>query len=466
MRELFSKVLEQSFNLEDQKLANPQSPFDLGEGFDLNLEEKGLGKDLSSIIDCVFKNSVNTQNPRFLNQLYGGSTQEAWLGELMVAILNTSMATYEIAPLFTLMEKEIFSALNKEIHFPKYEGLMVPGGSYANMLGLHCARYAFSEDIKKKGLYESAPFKVFVSEVAHYSTEKNLGLLGLGTEALVKVKVDENQRMSLEDLVTQIEKAKTQGYKPLCVVSTAGTTVWGSFDPIAEINKICKQQSIWHHVDAAWGGLALWSEKKGELFKDLEKVDSITLDFHKLMASTLTKGVFMTSRPQVLKLANAGGGTEYIFHNHEDENHFDTGMYSLQCGRKVNSLPVWLQWKARGTEGFRKKVTELYGFSENVIQFLEANADRYRLLLEPDYMNICFQVLPKDPKEDVGDFNKKLRETLMARGKFMVNFSRTNEKGYFFRLVLNHWGLKQEILDEFFVELESIAKELEESRSL
>ena len=462
MKELFAYALEKSFGLKTKRLSNPKTPNELKEIFDLSLEKDVFKGDVKSLIDEIFENSINTQNPRFLNQLYGGSTEESWLGEVLVSALNTSMATYEIAPLATLMEKELVDALNVQIGFKEVDGIMTPGGSYANMLGVQCARYTKAPELKEKGVYSSKPFKVFVSNAAHYSFEKSLGLMGMGTESLIKVKTDEDQKMCVIDLENKIKEGLSAGSIPLCVVSTAGTTVWGSFDPIESIDVLCKKYELWHHVDAAWGGLALWAEQKGTLFKGLEAVDSITIDFHKLLASTLTKGIFLTSRKGVLRGANSGGGAKYIFHNSdEDLVQYDTGTYAIQCGRKVDSLPVWLQWKLGGTEQFNNKANELYGLVDWFVAELKEKPCEYKLILSPEYMNICFQLLPTDSKIDVGEFNRELRNRLMSRGNFMVNFSSSEKDGAFFRLVLSHWGITKEILKELFVELQTIKKELE-----
>ncbi len=462
MKDLFNHALDKAFSLEEKKLSNPVSPLELKESFDLDLNEDSFKGEVKTLIDEVFAKSVNTQNPRFLNQLYGGSSKEAWLGEVLVSVLNTSMATYEIAPLATLMEKEIVESLNKVIGFEKAYGIMTPGGSYANMLGIHCARFHKNPDLKTNGLYQSKPLKVFVSSEAHYSSEKALGLMGLGTDSLVLVKSDDEKKMCVLDLDEKIKATVDQGFVPLCVVSTAGTTVWGSFDPIGQINEICKKYGVWHHVDAAWGGLSLWSNKKEALFGGVENVDSITIDFHKLLASTLTKGIFLTSHKGVLRGANSGGGTKYIFHNsNEDLTAFDTGTYALQCGRKVDSLPVWLQWKLNGTKQFRKKVSELYGLTEWFVSAMKDREHTYKLILSPEYMNICFQLCPKDNKINIGEFNRELRSRLMERGRFMVNFSSTEKDGAFFRLVLSHWGVDKKILLELLDELEEVKEEME-----
>lgn len=454
---VFNSIVDHAYSMANFRLSEPLKPQELLENSDIQINESP-SENFKELVDQVLKYSVNTQNPRFLNQLYGGTAPEIWAGELLVSILNTSMATYEIAPFATLCEKELVSAINVELGFDEVEGLMVPGGSYANMVGLHCARYRFDPDLKRKGLSKHPPFSVFVSSDAHYSTEKAMGLMGLGINHLVKVETDELGKMNLEDLSLKIEESRSRGEMPLCVVSTAGTTVWGAFDSLEGISKITEKNGMWHHVDAAWGGLCLWSKDKDRFFKGVEKVDSITMDYHKLMGASLTKAFFVTRHPQTLKEANAGGGTEYIFHE-SPEAVMNTGTYALQCGRKVDSIPLWLWWKSQGTEGFRNKITEFLELRDWLVEFFDSNSNKFQLLRQPEFVNFCFQVVPKDSNKNVSDHNISLRERLMADGKFMVNKAQSAEHGSFFRLVLNHWGVNKEILTEFFEELKTLDKE-------
>lgn len=456
MKEVIDHIFKRAQELSKKPLSLPMSPGKLKESFDLNLSEQKFDGDIKELIDSIINHSVNTQNPRFLNQLYGGSSPESWAGEFLTAILNTSMATYEIAPLATVMELELIKAMNDEIGFVNPEGLIVPGGSYANMLGINLARYHFDNNVKNKGVDAHQKFKVLVSEDAHYSSKKSLALMGLGTEALTKVKVDCHRKMDLEDLKYQINKIRENKEIPLAVISTAGTTVYGAFDPINDIHDICSSEKIWHHVDAAWGGLVLWSNRKNML-KGIEKVDSVTLDFHKLMASTLTKGIFITSHSGMLKDVHSGGGSKYIFH---DPDSIDTGQYAIQCGRKVDSLPLWFQWKLNGTKQFRTKVEELFDLASWLKNYLKEHEVKYKPIQEPEFFNFCFQVKPDDSNTNISEFNFQLRKRLMDRGNFMVNFSQNNSDGYFFRLVFNHWGVSKDILKELFLELDHLKSEL------
>ena len=456
-KDLFLQVLEEAYQLKfKEKVSLSKPPEALKNDFDISLSEKGVENidAKKKLVTQILEESINTQSPRFLNQLYGGTSDVTWLGELITSIMNTSMATYEISPLFTLMEKELIKTINQELEFDACDGIMVPGGSYANMYAIHCARHQKDRETKAKGLYGKKPYVAFVSKAAHYSTEKAMNLLGLGVDNLVTVDTDKDHKMSAEALEKEIAKAKENDLEPFCVVSTAGTTVWGSFDPIKEIQSISKKHGVWHHVDAAWGGLGLWSkEKKSSYYSAISEVDSITLDFHKLMSSSLTKAIYICSKPDVFYSASSGGGSEYIFHNNSDEENYDTGVYALQCGRKVDALSLWLQWKFGGTEQFSNKFSELDGLKDYAVDYLKENNKDFNLLHDPEFMNICFHVLPKDGTKPDYSYNQKLREKVMSRGNFMVNFSKDKENGTYFRLVLNHWGLNKKVLDDFFKEL-------------
>ncbi len=465
--DLFNTILEKAYTLKDEKkITDPKTARQLRGSFDFELTEtpmKDMGQKKELLLNII-KESVNTQSPRFLNQLYGGTSDVTWLGELLTAVLNTSMATYEIAPLFTLMEKELIKAMNDKVCFKEMDGIMVPGGSYANMYAIHCARLAKDKENKTKGLFGRKPYVAFVSKAAHYSTEKAMNLLGFGVERLITVNTDSDHRMKIDSLEEAIVKSQQDGFEPFCIVSTAGTTVWGSFDPILEIQNLSTKYNLWHHVDAAWGGLALWSDKKDESFyKGLDQVDSITLDFHKLMASSLTKAIYICSRPEIFYEASSGGGSEYIFHSKKEDEMNDTGVYALQCGRKVDSLSLWLQWKFNGGEQFSNKFKELEKVRDYTVDKIKEKPADFKILHDPEFMNICFQVLPKDFDKDSPipySYNQEIRSELMKRGNFMVNFSKSEEHGTFFRLVLNHWLVSESIIDEFLKELLDIKEAL------
>ncbi len=390
--------------------------------------EKKSSSESEVLADALnfIKNSINTNHPLFVNQLYSGAHPISWYAEFIVAALNTSMATYEIAPVGTLMEKEIVLQFADLLNM-QLEGLMVPGGSYANMMGLHLARYQSDPKIKIKGYGAENKFKIFISDQAHYSYKKSMNIMGLGEDNIVIIKSDSRKKMDLQDLESQIQKCLSENNKPLAVGSTLGTTVYGALDPVEEIQKICSEYKIWHHVDAAWGAPLVVSGEFPEKLK--HKFDSLTLDFHKSLGLTLCKSFVLTPHKELLLKANHGGGSAYLFHETENEN-YNTGSYAIQCGRKLDSFPVWLTWKLLGTDGFKDNYQKQRQLCLEAFDYLNT-IERINCLHNPEFLNLCFQVEPKDPEQEKNQYQKDLRQKLVESNELFLNFSTENNKTFF-----------------------------------
>lgn len=399
--------------------------------FSLPLNESS-DEDLLEEIKNFLHYSVRTTHPLFNNQLNGGFNLESFIAEMVIHATNTSMATYEIAPYATLIEKKLVEKLNSLVGFGGSEGIMVTGGSNANLLALHCARNKKDASIKRNGM-TNEKFVVYVSENAHYSFKKGMNLLGLGIDNIYPIKNDENHKISVPALREAIEHTFKLGKTPLMIASTAGTTVFGSFDPICEINQVAKEYKLWHHVDAAWGAPVIFSEKYKHLLKGVEAADSFTWDAHKLMGSGLVTSFFLSRHAGILKEANGGGGGSYLFHEYENAS-FDTGAESLQCGRRADALKLWLSWKKIGDNGYRDLIEKQYEkmqYAYNIVK----ESPRLELVAEPDYLNLCFKVRPLNDSVDINDYNYKLRFKLIKTGLAMVNLSELRSGDIFFRLV-------------------------------
>ena len=390
-----------------------------------------MGEYLDEIKNYL-KYSVRTTHPLCNNQLFAGINPESIIAELLTVITNTTMATYEMAPVATLMEQELIKKINEILGFNHGDGIMLTGGSNANLMAIHLARHKKFPDTKHSG-NENHKFAIFVSDQAHYSHQKAVMLMGMGLESLISVKSNSAGQMDPEDLEAKILHAKTQGREPLLVCSTAGTTVMGAFDPIDRNSEICKQYGLWHHIDGAWGGAVMFSSKYKKLLQDTSKVDSFTFDAHKTLATGVITSFFLTNHKGLLEEANSAGGSTYIFHNYENSD-FDTGPKSLQCGRKNDALKMWLTWKSRGAIGLENIVNDLYDKQSFMVQEIKENP-RLKLLFEPEYLNVCFQVIPES-NVDINRFNFDLRFKVVQSGKLMTNFSSWPDGTVFFRHIL------------------------------
>jgi glutamate/tyrosine decarboxylase-like PLP-dependent enzyme len=405
----------------------------LSEALALGLGQQGCtDTELIKEISNYLKYSQNSAHPLFHNQLNAGSNFESLVAEIISSVTNTTMSTYEVAPVATLIEEKLIEEICHKIGFHHGDGLMLTGGSNANLMAIHVARSERFPDIRRlgNGHYNMC---VFVSSDAHYSHNKAMMLLGLGLDNLILVDTDQEGRMIPSDLEAKIKKSIAEDKIPLMLCSTAGTTVLGAFDLIRKNDEICKKYGLWHHVDGSWGGAVMLSQKHGHLLDGLPEADSFTFDAHKLLGAGLITSFFFAKKKDVLLRANSAPGTHYLFHDYESAEH-DTGRKSLQCGRKVDSLKMWLIWKARGHEGMARYIDDQFE-KQNFFTNLVREHPRLQLVHNPEYLNVCFQVIPKDPKIDVNQYNYKLRFKLAHSGKMMVNYSTFQDGTVFLRQV-------------------------------
>jgi glutamate/tyrosine decarboxylase-like PLP-dependent enzyme len=400
----------------------------------------------------ILGHSVNTTHPLFLNQLFGGFDEAAWAGEIASTLLNPTMATYEIAPALTVIEKRIVNELLEMMGLERGEGIMVTGGSNSNLLAMLCARTEYSPSIRQTGFGHNR-FRIYVSAEAHYSFDKAANITGIGTQNLIQVPVNEKGEMIPEELERIIKTDMKEGYVPIMVGATFGTTVMGAFDPLIKIAKICETLKLWLHVDAAWGGGALFSHSHKHLLKGIQLADSVTFDAHKTMGTPLITSFFLTKHPGILKNTNRGGGAEYLFHEY-DNSEWDTGTYSLQCGRRADVLKFWLLWRSHGTQGLIKRTEHLFDLAKFAAKEIAENP-RFKLI-HAHYLNVCFQVHARHDQENINSFTLKVRKALVKEGKAMVNYAQRADGTIFFRLVFpNHQTQRSHISELLKIILET-----------
>jgi glutamate/tyrosine decarboxylase-like PLP-dependent enzyme/quercetin dioxygenase-like cupin family protein len=401
----------------------------------LGLKEATRMDALKEVLKTIQANSVSTHSPYFMNQLFSGVMPQMLMAEEVIARTRTTMATYEASPILSKIEGHVISALCDLIGWDSknQDGVSVPGGSAANFMAIHCARQAKFPQFKKSGM-NGTKLAVFVSSEAHYSFKKACVALGIGTDNLIPVPVNAKGEMNAEKLDELIGQTQSTGVTPLIVCATAGTTVLGAFDPIDEISKVCKKHQVWLHVDGAWGGPALFSQKTRGLVRGIEQADSFTFDAHKLFGAGLTCSFLLTQHKGLLLEANDVSGGDYLFHS--DDPNLDRGKATWQCGRRADALSFWAIWKSLGTEGLGQFVDHLLQVKQEVTSWIH-DQPRLELVGDAPYLNICVRVQSHLGAQENADWSKQVRESLKDNNLAFVNFS-ADEKGPFLRLILAH----------------------------
>ncbi len=358
---------------------------------------------LMAAVDLVVGHSVHTSHPRFLNQNFAGPDPIAVVGDWLAAALNTTAATFEAAPVFTLMENALLHRLARLAGYPVDSeepvptlppGLFCPGGSTATLYALQLARHRHQPDVVTAGAGPDR-LQVFVSTAGHYAATKSAALLGLGTDAVVKVAADPDGAMRPDDLAAAVARSAAEGATPLAVIGTAGTTVTSAFDDLNRLADICAEHGLWLHVDGCYGGSALFSDRHRHRLAGVERSDSFVWNLHKMMGVTQQCTALLVKDPARLGPCFAGQA-DYLFQPDKLHADYDSGDRTFQCARRVDSLKLWLTWRARGDDGFAERVDHAVALADYTRAAIASSGGRFAPAVAGDFTNVVFAWIPPD----------------------------------------------------------------------
>uniref|UniRef100_A0AAR2J6D1 Cysteine sulfinic acid decarboxylase n=1 Tax=Pygocentrus nattereri TaxID=42514 RepID=A0AAR2J6D1_PYGNA len=473
LSEAFKVILEEAVHKATdvkEKVCEWKDPEELRVLMDLELGDHGEShQQLLQRVRDIARYSVKTNHPRFFNQLFAGVDYHSLTGRFLTEALNTSQYTYEVAPVFVLMEDVVLRKLRSLVGWSEGDGIFCPGGSVSNMYAMNVARYWAFPQVKTQGLWTVPRLAVFTSQESHYSMKKSAAFLGIGTENVYHVKVDESGRMIPEDLEAKIVHAKSQGAVPFFVNATAGTTVQGAFDPLDRIADISERNGIWMHVDAAWGGSVVFSKKHKHLIAGMERANSCTWNPHKMLMAGLQCSVFLMRDTTNLLMHCHCANATYLFQQDKFyDMSLDTGDKSIQCGRKVDCLKLWLMWKAIGAQGLANRVDIAFASTRYFVEELKKR-EGFQVVSEPQFVNVCFWFIPPSlrGKENSPDYQEKLakvapviKERMVKKGSMMVGYQPLDGRVNFFRMVILSPQLNHSDLDFFLDEVERLGNDL------
>jgi len=449
LSEAFEKLKNYLRNSEKQPVVKFKSPSELKQLIDFPVKQAGVSEhEFLDLLDNFLDYSVKTGNKQFLNQLYAGFNLPAFIGEMFTALTNTSMYTYEVAPVATLVETEMIKLMTGYAGYTSGDGIFTSGGSNSNLLAMFSARNRVFPQGRFEGYERSLKLRAFVNEQAHYSFETAANVLGIGAKNVIKVKADQTGSLIPAELEKEIEASLARGEKPFFVAATCATTLLGAYDPLDAMAEICQKHNIWLHADGSFGGSILLSQKHRHLMQGIEKTDSFAWNPHKLMNIPLICSALLVKKRGSLQHNITDINTDYIFHDIDAME--DLGKKSIQCGRRVDAVKLWFAWKYFGLEGYQKRIDNLM----EMAKYAEAKVletPRLELLAPRRSFAVCFRYLP-DNEQDINKYNLELREKLRKSGSSIVNY------GYIgntlaIRLITANGELVKADIDLFFKQL-------------
>lgn len=309
----------------------------------------------------------------------------------------------------------------------------------SNYMALVMARDFMDQDCKDRGM--SKPMVIYTSEESHYSNDKNASFAGIGRKNIRYIQADSKGRMIPEKLEAQIAEDLNNGFVPTYVNATAGTTVLGAFDPIDQIADITEKYKIWLHVDGAYCGSVIFSDKVKHLVDGIERSDSFSYNAHKMIGTPLTCSVILVNDKKHLH-DSFNNEADYLYQTDGDD--FNLGKTSFQCGRRNDALKFWTLWKSVGTKGLSEIVDQQFTLADVARDYVRKNKD-YTLYSFDESISICFNYKNIDPTT--------LCTALYEHQVAVVGFGSFNNDTFVRLVTINANNTKHDILN-FFQALE------------
>jgi aromatic-L-amino-acid decarboxylase len=365
------------------------------------------------------------RHPRFWGWIQGNGTPLGMMADMLAAGMNAHLAGLDQSA--KLVELKVIEWLAELMGFPKNSsGVLMSGGTMANLIGLAVARHAKAGfNIRKEGVRGGPRLTVYTSAEVHSWAQKAVELFGMGSGSLRKVPAGADMRMDIGALAQMIADDRAAGARPICVIGTAGTVNSGAIDDLDAIADLCARENLWFHVDGAFGALAAFSSSLKPLVSGMERADSLAFDLHKWaylpyeIACVLVKdratheGAFSVT-PSYLTDEGRGviaGGLPFA----------DRG---IELTRNFKALKVWLSFKAHGVDAIaqviEQNVAQARAFGEAVVKLPDA------VLSAPVSLNIvCFRFAPASMSPEQQDaHNKEVLLRVQESGLAIISGSR------------------------------------------
>ncbi len=408
-----------------------------------SIDRQSLVDQFAQLVDVTLARGHNLHDPRYIGHQVPASIPIAGLFDAVGSTTNQVMAIYEMGPWASSVERALVEQLGQLIGWNKDEfgGLITHGGSLANLTALLTARNVTLGDAWERGVKRDGPDPVLVAHGdTHYCIARSAGILGLGTNQVVRAELDERRRMDPERLDATLSELRAKNHPIIAVVACACATPIGAFDPLVDIADVCRRHEVWMHVDAAHGGAACFSNRYRHLVAGLDQADSLIWDAHKMLfVPALCAFVFYKHKQH--RFETFRQDAPYLFDpSAPGLAEFDSGLFTVECTKRAAAFGLWGVWSLFGRQLFADMVDVTFDLGRQFYEKL-AEAPDFEPLHEPQCNIVAFRHIPDElrdaPDERLGKFQLDLRREIIESGEFYIVPTTANGVGALRVTVIN-----------------------------
>ncbi|WP_051463095.1 pyridoxal-dependent decarboxylase [Haloglycomyces albus] len=386
----------------------PEQVSQVHEAIDLDRPLDDVAAALEELHDVYLNDAVWFHDPKYLAHLNCPVVIPAVAAEAFNAAINTSVDTWDQSAGATHIEQRVIDWTCGRIGYDsRSDGVFTSGGTQSNLQALFLAR---EEAQRRWGMARIGDFRIFTSELSHFSLVKAARILGLGADAVVAVSSDERQRMDPTALKECLVEATDEGKIPMAVIATAGTTDFGSIDPLYEVAELAEAYAGHFHVDAAYGCGLLVSPQRRHSIGGIERADSVTVDFHKSFFQPVSSSALLVKEGR--QLGHVTYYADYL--NPESSAEPNLVDKSLQTTRRFDALKLWLTLRTMGADAIGRLFDDVCDLADEVWTRVEAHPTLETVTPASELSTLVFRV----PGDD--ETQRRVRRELAADGSGAV----------------------------------------------
>jgi len=375
------------------------------------------GRPLVELLDLVFERaapkSFNAAGPGYLGFIPGGGLFAAAVADLIADSLNRYTGVFAAAPALVQLEVNVLRWFAEVVGYPEEaRGLLTSGGSLAAFTAIVTAR---RERLPENFLSGT----LYVSDQTHYSLAKAAVLAGFPPGNVREVETDGAFRIRLDRLAERVAEDRRRGLQPFLVVGNAGTVNTGAVDPLPELAHFAREEHLWLHADAAYGGFFMLTERGRAALAGLELADSVVLDPHKGLFLPYGNGALLVRDGQALRRAHTFGA-HYLPESQEDPDLVDFHLYGPELSKPYRGLRAWLPLELYGAGAFRRALDEKLDLARWIAGELR-EIEHLAMVAEPELSLLAFRLEPPGmPEAERDRLNREILARVNARQRVFL----------------------------------------------
>jgi aromatic-L-amino-acid/L-tryptophan decarboxylase len=416
-------------NLDKFPVKPDSKPGDIKIQLPVNAPENGenFNTIFTDFKQIILPGMTHWQHPGFFAYFPANNSEPSILAEMLTATMGAQCMLWLTSPAAEELEERMMEWLRDILGLSKeFTGVIQDSSSSATLVALLTAREKRSGfEINRRGFKPAERYRVYTSTQGHSSIDKDVKIAGFGIENLIKIEVDDNFAMRADLLEAAISRDMADGYIPLAVVSTFGTTSSTAIDPAGEIGRLCEKYSCWHHVDASYAGTALILPEIRELMPDIGGCDSFVVNPHKWMFTNFDCSAYFVRDKQAL-INTFSIMPEYL-KTEEDKMVNNYRDWGVPLGRRFRALKLWFVIRTYGVTGMQRKIRDHIAFGHWLKEEI-CRTPGVELMAPVPFNLVCFRFHPDGMDDDamLNIHNEKILQKINRSGKVFLTHTRLN----------------------------------------